>query len=411
MPKQTDHLNTTWNVNTSDDVWTLTTKATIFVAGEDGIYAGKDFTGNKINVFGDILVTESGAAVHVASKYNTINIGESANINALGTSTAIDIDAGRNVIHNDGYIIGKTTGIGADVDTEIVNTGKITGGSAVFAELGGLKIDNSGEMSGGNFAIRAHSDDAHIVNQESGLIKADNFSIVLDNADGVVIKNFGKMVGAITAVGDGATSVVNRGFINGDIDLAGGNDKFDTRGGIVHGKVDGGDGADLYLVSSSKINIVEAADHGLDTVKSTVGFKLAANFENLTLIGHKDIDGTGNGGSSVLYGNGGDNVLRGLGGDDSIISGRGNDLMLGGKGDDIFDFGKSGGHDVIGDFQDGHDLILSDFVQGEADFDDMMAHHLKVKGDDLLIHYGDDTLTIKDMQKSDLDMADFFTGL
>lgn len=41
----------------------------------------------------------------------------------------------------------------------------------------------------------------------------------------------------------------------------------------------------------------------------------------------------------------------------------------------------------------------------------MMAHHLKVKGDDLLIHYGDDTLTIKDMHKSDLDMADFFTGL
>jgi Ca2+-binding RTX toxin-like protein len=411
MPKQTDHLKTTWNIDTSDDVWTLTTKATIFVTGEDGIYAGKDFTGNKINVYGDILVTESGAAVHVESKYNTINIGESANINALDTNTAIQIDAGRNVIHNDGYIIAKTAAIGADVDTEIVNTGKITGGSAVFAELGGLKIDNSGEMSGGNFAIRAHSDGAHIVNQETGLIKADNFSIVLDNADDVVIKNFGKMVGAINALGDGETSVVNRGFINGDIDLAGGNDKFDTRGGIVNGEVDGGDGADLYLVSNSKANIVEAADHGLDTVKSTADFKLAVNFENLTLIGGKDIDGTGNGGSNVLYGNKGDNVLSGKGGDDSIISGSGNDLMLGGKGDDIFDFAKHAGHDVIGDFQDGHDLIRADFVGNEVEFDDMMAHHLTVKGDDLLIHYGNDTLLIKGMEKSDLDMSDFFTGL
>jgi hypothetical protein len=412
MPKQTDNRNTTWNVDTSDDVWTLATHAMITVDSQDGIHVGKDFTGNKINVLGDILLIKSGAGVSVDSKYNTINIGESADINALGTNTAIDINAGRNVIHNDGYLIAKVTAVGADVDTTIVNTGTMTGGSAVFAELDGLKIDNSGEMSGDNFAIRAHSDNAHIVNREAGLIKADGAGIVLDNADGVVIKNFGKLVGetAMTALGDGETSVVNRGFINGDIDLAGGSDRFDTRGGTVHGKVDGGDGADLYLVSG-KLNITEAADHGLDTVKSSADFKLVANLENLTLLGGKDIDGTGNSASNVVYGNRGDNVLSGKGGDDSIISGRGDDLMLGGGGGDIFDFAKLGGHDVIGDFQDGKDLILTDFVGGQTDFDDMVAHHLKVKGDDLLIKYGDDTLLIKDMEKSDLDISDFFTGL
>lgn len=417
MPKQTDTLHHTWNVNTSDDVWTLTHDAEIIVKGEDGIFVDKEFTGNKINLFGDVWVVDgSGSAITVHSKYNTINLHDGADINALSVNTAIDIEAARNVIHNDGYVIAKSAAIVANVDTEIVNTRKITGGSAVFCEFDGLKIDNNGEMSGDNVSIRAHSDDARILNREDGLIKAEGDAgtgIALFEADGVVIRNLGRLVGetAISAISDGETTVVNRGVIKGDVDLGGGDDRFDTRHGTVKGEVDGGNGADVYRVSSQKINIAEDADHGQDTVKSTVSFKLAANLENLTLTGNKDVHGTGNGASNVIYGNTGDNVLRGLGGEDSIISGKGSDLMLGGKGDDIFDFGKHTGHDVIGDFQDGHDLILSDFVQGQADFEDMMANHLTVKGDDLLIHYGSDTLLIKDMQKSDLDMSDFFTGL
>jgi len=414
MPKQTDNLNTTWNINTSDDIWTLATKASITVNGQDGVFVGQDFTGNKININGDILVTGSGSAISVDSKYNTINIGESANINALDTNTAIDIGAGQNVIHNDGYVAGKVTAIGGAVDLEIFNTGKITGGSAVFTNYDGLKVDNSGEMSGNTFAIRALSNDANILNREGGMIKSDGIGIVLDNSDDVVIRNFGKLVGtdaAISALGDNETSVINRGIIKGLVDLGGGNDRFDTRGGTLNGAVDGGDGADLYFVSSQKIKITEADNHGVDTVKSTADYKLGANLENLTLIGKKDIDGTGNGDSNVIYGNRGDNILKGMAGEDSIISGKGDDLMLGGKGDDIFDFKKGTGHDTIGDFRDGHDLINSSFIDGQADFDDMMAHHLKVQGDDLLIKYGDDTLLIQDMDKSDLTLSDFFTGL
>lgn len=414
MPKQTENLDTTWTIDTSDDVWTLANAATITVSGEPGIFVGKDFTGNRINVNGDIEVTGSGAAINIEGKYNDIFIGKTASLNALDTNTAIDVEAARTTLHNAGTVVGKVTAVGGAKDLEIFNTGTLTGGSAVFTNYDGLMVDNSGEMSGSTFAIRALSNDARIVNREGGEIRSEGFGIVLDNSEGVVIRNFGNLFGkdgSISALGDNETTVVNRGAIKGLVDLGDGNDRFDTRGGTVQGKVDGGDGDDTYLVGSQKIKIAEADDHGRDTVKSTVSYTLGANVEDLTLLGKKDIDGTGHAGSNSLYGNAGDNVLRGLGGEDYLVGGKGADMLFGGKGADIFDFGKGDGHDVIADFQDGKDLILSDFVKGQADFDDMMASHVKIQGDDLLIKYGDDTLLIRDMEKSDLTLSDFFTGL
>ncbi|MBL0371030.1 hypothetical protein JJB09_03225 [Rhizobium sp. KVB221] len=42
---------------------------------------------------------------------------------------------------------------------------------------------------------------------------------------------------------------------------------------------------------------------------------------------------------------------------------------------------------------------------------DLIANHVKVKGDDLVIRFGDDSLTLRDRDKSDLDATDFFVGL
>jgi hypothetical protein len=38
-----------------------------------------------------------------------------------------------------------------------------------------------------------------------------------------------------------------------------------------------------------------------------------------------------------------------------------------------------------------------------------MAHHVIKQGGDLLIIYGEDSLLLKDMHKSDLDYSDFLT--
>lgn len=62
--------------------------------------------------------------------------------------------------------------------------------------------------------------------------------------------------------------------------------------------------------------MVEQANGGVDTVRSSVSHNLAANVEHLTLTGTGGITGTGNELHNVLTGNAGANTLDGGGGDD-----------------------------------------------------------------------------------------------
>jgi Ca2+-binding RTX toxin-like protein len=408
---QNSDLNTTWNINTSDDTWTLAEDAKITATDVDGVSVANGITGNTINLLGDLTVTGNlVSGMQIDGDYNDINVGKNSFLDASAVTIGIDVNGKGTLITNAGKIVGNGSAVDADIGTEIINTGIMKGGAAVYSNFADLSIDNSGKMIGTTYAIRADSDDAVIVNQEGGLIKGNTFGIILDDAEGATVTNYGTLKGdvAISAFGTGDSTVINRGAIKGDIDLAGGEDRFDTRGGTVDGKVDGGDGNDTYLVSSTSIKINEQDNHGTDGVQSTVSYTLGHDLENLRLLGKKDTDGTGNDEGNTLIGNKGDNVLKGLGGEDYLGGGKGDDILIGGKGADVFEFAKGGGHDVVRDFHDGQDLIAG-FVGDQDSFDNLMAHHVTKQGDDLLITYGDDSLLLKDMHKSDLDYSDFLT--
>ena len=125
-----------------------------------------------------------------------------------------------------------------------------------------------------------------------------------------------------------------------------GNDTLDGGAGVD--VLVGGIGNDVYMIDNSSDVITENLNEGTDTVKSTINYTLLDNFENLTLIGTNNINGTGNGVKNSLIGNDGDNILDGGIGADIMTGGLGNDTyMIDNTADKAIETKSTGGYDIV----------------------------------------------------------------
>lgn len=117
--------------------------------------------------------------------------------------------------------------------------------------------------------------------------------------------------------------------------LYGGEGDDTLYGGEYTNYLFGGAGNDTYITDNSNI-VIEYANEGKDTVKSSVSYTLGANLENLILIGDVsgDIGGTGNTLNNLLVGNYANNLLNGAAGNDTLRGGAGNDQLYGENGND-----------------------------------------------------------------------------
>lgn len=177
----------------------------------------------------------------------------------------------------------------------------------------------------------------------------------------------------------------------------------------------GGAGDDTYVIRKSGSRIFEGPDDGIDTVLSYVDFTLrfhSQNIENLTLMGDRAINATGNGLDNTLTGNDSANTLDGAWGDDRLFGGRGNDVLIGQRGDDLlrggagrdrFLFGEDHGQDVIADFETERDLL------GFSGRIGLETLNIEQTGPDTLISYGDgNSITLLGVSAEALDTAQFF---
>ncbi|MBO3762530.1 calcium-binding protein [Ciceribacter sp. L1K22] len=127
----------------------------------------------------------------------------------------------------------------------------------------------------------------------------------------------------------------------GNDTLIGGSGNDTLNGGSGADRMEGGSGNDTYYVDNSGDVVVEAANAGTDTVRSSISHTLAANVENLILSGSGNLNGNGNTLANALTGNSGNNILKGLVGDDTLRGEAGNDQLTGGSGADKL-YGGSG---------------------------------------------------------------------
>ena len=171
--------------------------------------------------------------------------------------------------------------------------------------------------------------------------------------------------------GEDGNDILNGEAGNDKIFGEAGNDTLD--GGTGNDILTGGTGDDTYVVDAAGDKIIESSNEGTDTVQSTASFTvLAANVENLTLIGSSDIDGTGNGLDNVITGNSGANTLIGGGGNDTLTGGGGNDTYVITDNTDTIVEGSAGGTDTVtssisftlGNYVENLELTLSSNING-----------------------------------------------
>lgn len=157
--------------------------------------------------------------------------------------------------------------------------------------------------------------------------------------------------------------------------LLGGNGADILDGGTGGDRLEGGNGNDWYFSDNVKDLVVETATGGIDTIYTSVSRGMAANVENLTLIGARAIGGVGNGLANTLRGNDAANGLVGGAGDDWIYGGRGadrltggtgTDHLVGGAGADTFLFHDATGRDFIHAYERGLDRLNLAGIDADA---------------------------------------------
>jgi large repetitive protein len=188
----------------------------------------------------------------------------------------------------------------------------------------------------------------YVVQDSTGLSSQATVSLTADipayqgtNVDDTIMGT----VYADVIYGNDGNDYLKGGTGNDFLDGGNGNDILDGSGDSTGlDTFAGGAGDDTYGIYKSADAIVENAGGGNDTVWTAVDYTLAANVENLYLVG--SLTGTGNDEANILVGYGvGNQTINGLGGDDYLMGGAGNDYLNGGNGNDYLDGGD--GDDVL----------------------------------------------------------------
>lgn len=207
-------------------------------------------------------------------------------------------------------------------------------GNSVANTLSGNDGDNVINGGGGaDILIGGAGNDSYYVDSASDAIieqANEGTDVVFAGATFTLASNLENLTvtgtGAYNGTGNAANNVLTGNGAGNTLYGLDGNDTLD--GGAGNDRLEGGAGDDVYIVDSGSDQVIEAVGGGVDQVQASATTTLAANVENLTLVGNAAINGTGNALDNVIVGNDGANTLSGAGGADSMSGGNGNDIYV-----------------------------------------------------------------------------------
>jgi Ca2+-binding RTX toxin-like protein len=301
-------------------------------------------------------------------------------------------------------------------DVSILNTGLMSGGSAVYIDSGTATINNSGTMLGSGkteYVIHVTAGNGSNEVYNSGeILSLHGNAIWFGEADDW-LDNSGLIQGYV-ATGDGADIVRNfHGTIEGTVALGDGDDIFLSRHGEITGVVSGGAGEDKLRGGSRDDTLFGGDDN--DLVRGLAGDDILTGDDGAdTLKGGRGSDEMLGGiGADVLRGGQDNDTIKAGSGNDLIAGNQGDDLLTGGLGRDTFVFGRNAGVDTITDFQNGKDKIdLSGLGLKTGEFATKIAPALTNAGNnttllDLEALGGEGSVLIQGLAFADANGTDF----
>jgi Ca2+-binding RTX toxin-like protein len=251
---------------------------------------------------------------------------------------------------NDTYIVD----VSGDVVTELVNEGTDTVQTSLVAYTLGANVENltltgTGPSAGtGNALVNqlTGNSGANLLDGKAGADTmigggGDDLYVVDHVGDTVVeLAGDGTLDSVTSSVSYSLSAHVEHLVLTGSSAINGTGNELDNvlTGNSAANVLTGLAGNDTYVIGTGD-TVVEVAGGGTDTVVSGITHSLAANVDNLTLVGFSAASGTGNALDNILNG------LLNLGGN-TLTGGAGNDTYIIGGGDTVVE-AAGGGTDTV----------------------------------------------------------------
>ncbi|WP_425040367.1 calcium-binding protein [Primorskyibacter sp. S187A] len=354
----TGTLTTTQSVSDGSTTLVVSTAVVSLENLANAISIGTGAATSNLIVSG-IVASENGTAIR-AGENDIVTITQTGQI--LGTangSEGIFLGGGNTIATVSGFVEAADIPIfsfgGASDETDRV-TITTTGVVQVASDRDSNGFSAAVGMSGSTGTTTILENYGTIMGTEAALTgfntAVSNASFSFDaprflNPDTMIEMQFtngGIVIGDVLLLG-GEDSITNFGSVDGSVFLGNENDRYDGRGGLVTGFIQGENGNDTLI-------------GGAQTDNMTGG-------ENSDLLFGRD-------GDDLLSGDGGTDTINGGGGNDDLFGGNSADRISGGSGDDIIN-GDSGTDELYGN--SGDDTILggtaNDTISGGSGDDDL----------------------------------------